>query len=483
MTNDCVDGMGEKFAAFQSTLRDRYGETVFKSWMSDLTVDDVNEAEEVVTLSTPSRIKADRLNQQYRRTMLMVWCEKIAPVKTLSIRARQNLSVNASRAASSASTTSAPTASKDKFFGGANGFAARAEKPARQEETGPSLDDILSQVDTRLQFDAFAVDATNMLAYAAAQRAIFDNAGGEVIYIYGPSGSGKTHLLHAIANAWNAKHPGEGCAYFTYSDMRDVFGTAARSNKLHSLHRRLHERDLVLIDDIHLLKTCARTQEEILNLANALPIKGRQLVIAGEQSPEGLKELGLNDRLTGRLAGGLPAPIEPGNDELRREVLMKRRAMFSGQCVITDEAIEFVAVHFPRSIREAIGAFNQLALVYRDKAIEVGVEEARVALKAHLRDRRKRATMRDLLDAAAEAFELTPEDLQGRAQPQRIAKARHAFVMVGRESLRESFPQLAGMLNRDHTTAMSSYDRAQALYDRDEKFRNNIAAMRAALGL
>ena len=265
--------------------------------------------------------------------------------------------------------------------------------------------------------------------------------------------------------------------------MRDVFGTAARSNKLHSLHRRLHERDLVLIDDIHLLKTCARTQEEILNLANALPIKGRQLVIAGEQSPEGLKELGLNDRLTGRLAGGLPAPIEPGNDELRREVLMKRRAMFSGQCVITDEAIEFVAVHFPRSIREAIGAFNQLALVYRDKAIEVGVEEARVALKAHLRDRRKRATMRDLLDAAAEAFELTPEDLQGRAQPQRIAKARHAFVMVGRESLRESFPQLAGMLNRDHTTAMSSYDRAQALYDRDEKFRNNIAAMRAALGL
>ena len=42
MTNDCVDGMGEKFAAFQSTLRDRYGETVFKSWMSDLTVDDVN---------------------------------------------------------------------------------------------------------------------------------------------------------------------------------------------------------------------------------------------------------------------------------------------------------------------------------------------------------------------------------------------------------------------------------------------------------
>ena len=84
--------------------------------------------------------------------------------------------------------------------------------------------------------------------------------------------------------------------------------------------------------------------------------------------------------------------------------------------------------------------------------------------------------------AAADAFGLTVEDVKGRAQPQRIVKARHAFVYVAREVLKESFPRIAVALGRDHTTAMSSYRRAQALIERNKDFQSAVDQIRQAVG-
>ncbi|HBS34458.1 MAG TPA: chromosomal replication initiator protein DnaA, partial [Parvularcula sp.] len=62
-------------------------------------------------------------------------------------------------------------------------------------------------------------------------------------------------------------------------------------------------------------------------------------------------------------------------------------------------------------------------------------------------------------------------EILGNAQPQRIARARHAFVYVARTVLAESYPRIARILGRDHTTAMSSQNRAEALIVRDKGFK------------
>ncbi len=196
-----------------------------------------------------------------------------------------------------------------------------------------------------------------------------------------------------------------------------------------------------------------------------------------------LAEAGLNQRLADRLAGGLAAPIERGGETLRLEVIKKRRDRTDMECLVSDEACAFIARHFPQSMRAAIGALKQIVLVYGSSGLTVGVEEARRALKTHLLDATRRVTLDDLLDAVAEEFELKPDDLTGRAQPQRIVRARHAFVMIGRDSLKESFPKLARALRRDHTTAMNSYEKAYIHYERLEAYREHIARIEAALNL
>lgn len=75
------------------------------------------------------------------------------------------------------------------------------------------------------------------------------------------------------------------------------------------------------------------------------------------------------------------------------------------------------------------------------------------------------------------------EELKGRAQGQRFVRPRHAFVMVAREGLNESFPRIAAELGRDHTTMISSYRRAQDLHARDQGFRDWVSGMKARLGL
>ncbi|MEO0397994.1 MAG: DnaA/Hda family protein [Pseudomonadota bacterium] len=513
MTNEAVGGIADKLLAFQSGLRSKYGDTIFQSWMADLDV--LEASEDAVTLLTPSAVKRDRLDQVYRRGLHSTWCKLVNPVARLTIALKEQTQESARRQHQKTTQTRSALFLDDNALsnnalskrgenarGGATATpddnseqlnALRNRRPIaadasagsqKGEDTvaGPLLEDLISPVDARMRFDGFAVDHSNEVAFAAAKRALRDDNAGDLVYIYGPSGCGKTHLLYALANNWSETHPDQPFAYFTYSDMRNGCASAARSSALQSLHQELAERRLILIDDLHLLLSCVRTQEEILNLANRFATHGRQLVIAGEVAPARLKEAGLNPRLADRLSGGLPAPIEVGGESLRREVIMKRRSASKAACAIADDAIDFIVQNFTSSMREAIGAFNQLELLYGAKADTIGADEARAALKTRLKDVQNEPTLDDTLEATAKVFKLSVEDLRGRAQPQRIARARHAFVMVGREALGESFPRLGKALKRDHTTVMSSYDRAQALHEREETFRANVAAIKDRIG-
>lgn len=527
MTDDHASGVRGKFSEFRNGLLHRYGEQVFLSWMADLDLQDVSD--NAVTLSTPSLVKLDRLNQQYKPGIQSLWREKVAATQSLRIvhlknpglAARTPAPDSAGYAAGCRGPAGHKAAVGRNVAAGRNGVAAGGQAgaygragdrnpastrffaesepaskfgaPGRLQDArlkdesvrngGPRLEELASPIDPRSTFDAFAVDQSNAIALAAAKRIFDADDAREVVYIYGPSGFGKTHLLHAIANEWTARYPGRAAAYFTHSNMRDGCSSAARSNSLHALHRHIGEQDLVLIDDLHLLRKCVRTQEEILNLTSAFSSNGRQLVIAGEHAPSVLKEEGMNPRLADRLAGGLPGPLERGGYDLRMEVLMKRRAMMQTSCVVADEAVEFIARRFQRSVRVAIGMFNQVLLLYRDKPMTVGVDDARKALKSQLSDLPKDVSLEEAREAAALAFGLTEEEFIGRKQQQRIVRARHAFVLVGRDALEASFPLLGRALKRDHTTIMSAYRRAQALYEREEKFREKVADIKRAVGL
>jgi chromosomal replication initiator protein len=297
---------------------------------------------------------------------------------------------------------------------------------------------------------------------------------------------GKTHLEHLICSEWQKNEAAGPCVYVTYRNLTNACVKAARSTNstsaLQALHKTLLSNALLAFDDIHLLEGKGRTQEELLVVIDAALDSGKQVVLAGDAPPAKLAEAGINKRLTDRLAGGLCAPIHEADETLRLEILKKRVRRGDARCLIGDDVLEFIARTFNQSVRETIGALNQLFLMYGQEEITVSLDDAKAILKSRLDERRKVSTLDDAIAAGAEAFSLRLEEMTGRSQPQRIVRARHAVVYCAREVLKESFPRIGKALKRDHTTVMSSYRRAQALVERDKAFQEGVRRIREALG-
>ena len=458
------DAKREAFEKYLKALRGRVGEAKYKSWFVDLGLAEMSG--ERVTLSTGSEAKRDMLDHRFLPVLVETWRKEIGPVARLNLTVRKTL---------------AEKAAKVDAQEGRRSQQNQVEAIVAEAKGGGDYENVVAALDARRTFENYAVGDSNRMAYAAARRALQAGGGGELVYIYGESGLGKTHLLHAVCQERMRASGSDKSAYVTYRNLINACVSAALSNDTQKLHARLLDHDLLAFDDIHFLEGKSRTQEELLVMIDSALDSGKQVVIAGDMPPAKLAEAGINKRLSDRLAGGLCAPVQKADESLRLNILQKRLQRSDAKCQMSQEALEFVARSFAQSTRETIGALNQILLMYGGEEITVGLNEAKSILKSHLQDRRKVATLDDAIAAAAEAFGLPLEDMTCRSQPQRIVRARHAYVWCAREVLKESFPRIGKSLKRDHTTVMSSYRRAQALLERDKAFQDGVNRIREAL--
>lgn len=458
------------FDKYLSALRGQVGEAKYKSWFLDLAL--AERTTKSVTFSTPTELKRDILDHRYLPVLTEVWRREIGPVDRIKLTVRTaGLAVKSKKISEQEERRA-----KGNVFG-----EASTQMASEKSKPQPSL---AAALDARRTFSALAVGDSNRMAVAAVRQALLDSAPAELIYLYGDSGVGKTHLLQGLCHEGEGKFGAGSTLYVTYRNLINACVSAALSNNTAALHAAFLEHDIVAIDDIHFLDGKDRTQEELLIVIDALLDSGKPVAVAGDLAPAKLAEAGIKKRLADRLAGGLCAPVHQADEAMRLEILKKRVRSSAAKCLIDEPVLEFIAHHFNQSTRETIGALNQLLLLYRDEAVTVNLDEAKEVLKSRLQDsgRSKVATLDDAINAGAEAFGLARAEITGRAQPQRIVRARHAIVYCAREVLAESFPRIGKALSRDHTTVMSSYRRAQALIERDKAFQEGVRRIREALG-
>ena len=482
MKKNDADRAAEKLSQFRETLRRNYGDAAFRTWFSDLMIDDASG--DCLVISTESDLRRDRLDQQYKHGLMTAAREIYSDVSRLLIVKRQALRENSARVAALA--PGRPLGVIKGSFEAPDPIKSDPIKPESRKNgrdfAAPNLDDLATRLDPRMTFETFAVDASNEIAVTAVRQIFDETAPRELLYLYGAQGVGKSHLMQSAGNEWMQRYPGSRCLYLTHNNVQNGCVQALISSSTMALQRDILSNDLVMIDDIHLLAGKLKTMREVVNLMTAITSAGRQLIVAGELAPGALERADILGRLADRLAGGLAVGIAPSDEALRRAVLIKTRDSSDLRCTITDEAIGLVARLFSSSMRECIGAYKQLALVFRDQPVVIGPAEALEALKSRLGDRKRSATLDEALAAAAAAFGITLEEIKGRTQPQRIARGRHAFVYVARTSMSESYPRIGRALGRDHTTAMSSMLRAEALISRDKKFAAAVQAIRVEIG-
>lgn len=312
-------------------------------------------------------------------------------------------------------------------------------------------------------FDSFITGSCNRLAYAAA-LGVAENPGHcyNPLFIYGGPGLGKTHLLHAIGHAALAKHI--EVLYASSEQFTNEFIKAIQERKTEEFRNKYRSVDMLLIDDIHFITGKEQTEECFFHTFNELHNDNRQMVITSDCSPKAMS-LGktkrrayvpVDERLCSRFEWGLIVDIQPPDFETRLAIL-QAKAKQRGQDVALD-VLEFIAHRMERNIRELEGGLNRVIACAKLLRALITPELATQALEdiATKRPRAASITPAQVIEAAANCFQLTPLDLKSRKRDKETALARQIAMYLIKQELNCSLAQIGRELGGREPITVSS---------------------------
>ncbi len=355
-----------------------------------------------------------------------------------------------------------------------------------QKQTDSLFEDRFNKLYT---FDNFVVGKSNREAYAASIACCnYPGQFNNPLMIYGNSGLGKTHLLHAIGNYLKENQPEAKVIYIYSEDIVTLLIEAMKSKNVpggsvEDIKARFMECDFLLIDDIQRMKQSA-SQEIFFNLYNKLIAENKQIIITSDIHPSELK--GIENRLISRFLSGLKVRVGSPEFETAKAILKKKIEGRNESIMIEDEVLDFIATKFASDVRKLEGSLNELFFkailenpgiidlafakeVFNDEPIPVVEEDLSIGkIKA----------------CVCEYYGLNKNQIESKSRTKQISNARHIAVYLCRTHLEVPFVKIGlSFGNRDHSTIMSSYEKAKKLLKSDPLFKTAVEQMEAKLGV
>jgi chromosomal replication initiator protein len=339
--------------------------------------------------------------------------------------------------------------------------AGAASLPATETEPG-SCGDILNP---NFTFDSFVVGASNQFAHAAA-RAVATNPSRNYnpLFIYGETGMGKTHLIHAIGRALMQNFVTMRVVYTTSERFVNEMVSSIRTDRMHHFHQRYREADALLIDDIQILGTKERTQEEFFHTFNELHDHQKQIVICSDAPPKDIP--GLVERLRSRFEWGLIADIQPPDLETKMAILDKKAEAIGIK--LPDDVRSFVASKTKNSVRELEGALLKLMAYSQLASAPINLQMSHQLLRnlVHVPDRR--LTIDAIQKAVAERLQIRQSQLKEKSNTKKVVFPRQVAMYLVKELTDASLPEIGRAFGgKHHTTVIHSIQKIEQMRKTD----------------
>ncbi len=304
-----------------------------------------------------------------------------------------------------------------------------------------------TRLNPRYEFDSFIEGSGNRLARAAS-LAVAKNPGHSYnpLYIYGGSGLGKTHLLHAIGHAAAASNINVIC--ISAEQFTNEFVGALREKTTEEFRSKYRNIGMLLIDDIHFISGKEQTEESFFHTFNELHNTNRQIVITSDCPPKSMPLL--EERLRSRFEWGLIVDIQPPDFETRLAILQSKTLQNGAN--IDTKVLELIARESQRNIRVLEGSLNRVVAYANLLGTVPDLDVTARALNdlANKEYTADNITPGSIVEAVAECFQLTSEELLGRKRDKDTAMARRLAMYVIRQETNFSLVQIGQELgNRD----------------------------------
>ena len=362
----------------------------------------------------------------------------------------------------------------------------KAEEPAENEMAVPNQIYGINYEDAHLnpkyKFDTFVVGSNNKFAHSAS-LAVAESP-GEVynpLYLYGGPGLGKTHLMHSIGHFILEQDPDKKVLYVTSEEFTNEViesirsGNAASMTKLREKYRNV---DVLMVDDVQFVIGKESTQEEFFHTFNALYEAKKQIVLTSDRPPKEINTL--EERMKTRFEWGLLADIQPPDFETRIAIIRDKAVKMSIE--LPDEVSNYIAENIQSNIRQLEGAVKKIKAMHELMGERITVSLAENAIDA-LRTENPglNPTPERIMEAVANYFYIPVEQMISQNRSKDVAYPRQMAMYMIRQELEYSFPDIAKIFKRDHTTVMHACNKieeerknSRETEDVIKKLHNNI---------
>jgi chromosomal replication initiator protein len=351
----------------------------------------------------------------------------------------------------------------------ANGTTATAAQPL---QTNLNFDSLSPVFNTKYTFESFVVGSCNQFAHAAA-RAVATNPSRmyNPLYLYGGVGMGKTHLMHAIGRELKTNFREMKVIYISSEQFMNEMINSLRYDRMTSFRERFRSVDALLIDDIQVLGTKERTQEEFFHTFNALYELSKQIVISSDCPPKDIPEL--VDRLRSRFEWGLIADIQAPDLETKMAIL-DRKADEEG-IHLPEDVRTFMATKMKSNVRELEGALIRLVAMSSLTGADITLPMAQQALKSIVTHSDRRITIDMIQKAVTEEYGLKLGQLREKTNARNISYPRQIAMYLAKELTSASLPEIGRSFGgKHHTTVLHSVKKIEDLRHQDQDLNKLI---------
>ncbi len=444
LDNEIVD-----WNSIQSDLKNKLGSDIYESWLKK--IDFVEEFENYILLSVPTRFIRDWITSRYLDQILQViksYKKKIIRIEFRVVEKHIN---------------------KDQK-------KQNLDILEKNENISFIKDSYLqyNRIDPNKRFENFVTGTSNKLAYEASMKILTNTSYYNPLYIYGGVGMGKTHLLNSMGLELkkNKKVMFISAERFMYQFVKSI-----KSNNMVKFKEYFRNIDVLLIDDVQFMNGKEAMQEEFFHTFNALLDKGSQIIISADRAPNKLSRI--QERIKSRFSGGLVVDIQKPDYELRKKIVEKKTEelnnLYSEHIEISKEIKDFISTEISTSVRELVGAVNRLVSYSRIYNKIPNITETKIILKDLLNLVENKVTIDLIQTIVCKFFKISKNEMLSSRRSRYLVRPRQTAIYLSKTLTSKSLPEIGREFsNRDHTTIIHSVKTIEKLKEKTPEMVENL---------
>jgi chromosomal replication initiator protein len=300
------------------------------------------------------------------------------------------------------------------------------------------------------------------------------------LVVFGGVGWGKTHLVQAIGNEVRRLHPNKSVLYVSAEKFINQFIDHSRNNEINDFIHFYQLIDVLILDDIHLFVSAAKTQDVFFAIFNHLHQSGKQIILTSDTAPKDME--GMQERLLSRFRWGLNADIQAPDFETRQEILQVK--MRQEGLEIPEEVVKYVAYNVQSNVRELEGALIALFAQATLNKKEIDIDLAKRVMKNFVKTAARELTIENIQKMVCEYFHISYDKLLAKTRKREIVQARQITMYLAKKFTKSSLKNIGEHFGGfDHTTVIHSCQTVENLMDTDGDYKEHLLELQQKVQL